>query len=65
MKEVKWQSQKNSKNYRTKGDIVSILDIGRKNNINLENPNKSSGNSLLDTLKSHDIDNIKNQNINI
>jgi len=59
------KSQKDSKNYRTKGDIVSILDIGRKNNINLENPNKSSGNSLLDTLKSHDIDNIKNQNINI
>lgn len=57
------KSQKGSENYRTSGDLVSLLNNGRTNNINLKNENQSTGNSLLDILKAHDVDNIKNKNI--
>ena len=54
---------KNETDYRTNGDLVSILNIGRKKNVTLNNPNEGTNNIALDLLKSHNVDNIKNQKI--
>lgn len=51
------------KNYRTEGDLVSVLNNGRKNNINLKNNYQQTGISAIDMYRSHDLDHIKNQNI--
>lgn len=56
-------SKKNETDYRTNGDLVSILNVGRKHNVTLDNPNKSSGNIIKDILNAHDVNNIKNNKI--
>jgi len=57
------KSQSGSKNYRTNGDIVSLLGANKHNTINLKNPNKQTGNIVHDVLNAHDIKNIKNDKI--
>ena len=57
------KSQSGSKNYRTNGDIVSLLGANKHNTINLKNPNKQTGNIVHDILNSHDIKNIQNHKI--
>ena len=57
------KQREGSKNYRSSGDAVSLLGVGRKNTINLENPNKITGNAIIDTLKAHNVDNIKDSKI--
>ena len=48
----------NEEGLRTSGDVVSILNMNSKHM-------KTINNHSLDPLKSHDINNIKNKNINI
>ena len=57
------KSQSGSKNYRSNGDIVSLLGANKHNTINLSNPNKQTGNLVHDVLNAHDIKNIKNDKI--
>ena len=57
------KSQSGSKNYRTNGDIVSLLGANKHNTINLKNPNQTTGNIVYDTLQAHDIKNIQNHKI--
>ena len=57
------KSQSGSKNYRTNGDIVSLLGANKHNTINLKNPNQTTANIVYDTLKAHDIKNIQNHKI--
>jgi len=57
------KSQSGSKNYRTNGDIVSLLGANKHNTINLSNPNKQTGNIVHDVLNAHDIKNIKNEKL--
>ena len=57
------KSQYGSKNYRTNGDIVSLLRANKHNTINLKNPHKETGNIIYDTLQSHNIKNIQNDKI--
>ena len=54
------KSREGSKDYRTNGDVVSLLASTRHNTINLKNPNQTTGNIGYDILKAHDIKNIKN-----
>jgi len=44
------KSQSGSKNYRTNGDIVSLLGANKHNTTNLSNPNKQTGNIVHDIL---------------
>ena len=55
-------ARKNVKNYRTEGDIVSVLSPW-SNTQTLKNDNKKLGNPLLDGLIAHNVSNIKNQQI--
>jgi hypothetical protein len=55
----------NENAFRTSGDAVSIFNSGSKNMKTLNNYNKSSGFVGTDILKAHNVDNIKNNNINI
>ena len=57
------KSREGSKDYRTNGDVVSLLASTRHNTINLKNPNKQTGNIGYDILKAHDIKNIKNEKL--
>ena len=57
------KSQSGSKNYRSNGDIVSLLGANKHNTINLKNPNRETGNIVHDVLNAHDIKNIKNDKI--
>jgi len=57
------KSQSGSKNYRTNGDIVSLLGANKHNTINLKNPNQQTGNIVHDILNAHDIKNIKNEKL--
>ena len=57
------KSREGSKDYRTNGDVVSLLASTRHNTINLSNPNKQTGNIVHDILNAHDIKNIKNDKI--
>ena len=56
-------SREGSKDYRTNGDLVSLLASTRHNTINLSNPNQTTGNIGYDILKAHDIKNIKNEKL--
>jgi hypothetical protein len=56
---------KNKMNYRTSGDLVSLLGSNSKNIKTLSNPNLITGNLPIDILNSHNIENIKNSKINI
>ena len=57
------KSREGSKDYRTNGDVVSLLASTRHNTINLSNPNQTTGNIGYDILKAHDIKNIKNEKL--
>ena len=57
------KSREGSKDYRTNGDLVSLIASKRHNTINLKNPNNQTGNISYDILKSHDVKNIKNENL--
>ena len=57
------KSREGSKDYRTNGDLVSLIASTRHNTINLKNPNNQTGNIAYDILKSHDVKNIKNENL--
>jgi hypothetical protein len=53
----------NRHNYRTAGDAVSLLSENAKHMKTLQNPNRNSGILPLDILNSHNVDNIKKENI--
>jgi len=53
----------NQQHFRTKGDVVSLLGSNAKNMKTLKNNNIKTGILPYDVLKSHDIENIKNENI--
>ena len=53
----------NEKAYRTSGDIVSLLNAGATHMKTLANPNWKTGIWALDTLRAHNVDNIKNKSI--
>ena len=53
------RSRPNEIDFRTSGDVVSILGANGKKTINLENKNKKTPSFLLNTLNAHDVDNIK------
>lgn len=55
--------RKNEVALRTDGDIVSILDENSKHMTTIHNDNKATGFLPLDTLKAHNVDNLKNANI--
>ena len=55
----------NSKQYRSSGDIVSALGANQRNMSTLRSPNIRAGVGLIDALRSHNVDNIKNEGIMI
>ena len=57
------KSREGSKDYRTNGDVVSLLASTRHNTINLKNQNKQTGNIIYDALNSHNIKNIQNEKL--
>jgi hypothetical protein len=57
--------RKNEHAYRSKGDVVSLLNSNDPNITNLINPNQQTGRFIKDSLKAHNVDNIKYNNIHI
>ena len=62
------KSRNNEKSYRTEGDMVSILNKNSKNMTTLKNPDPPSNyggilGKAYDTLKAHNVDNIKDLGI--
>lgn len=55
----------NHNQYRTSGDVVSLLGANAKHMTTLNNPNSSTGIIPIDALKAHNVENIKNSNITI
>ena len=55
----------NAHNYRTSGDVVSMFGAGATHMTTLKNPHSTTGFLPADILKSHDVGNIKNENIYI
>jgi hypothetical protein len=53
----------NETHYRTKGDVVSLLNSNNKHTVNLENNNIHTGITPVDWLNSHNVSNIKNSNV--
>ena len=53
----------NSTQYRSNGDIISALDSNSKNRTTLESPQIRTGIGLVDSLRSHDVSNIKHNEI--
>jgi hypothetical protein len=51
--------------FRTSGDAVSLLASGANRMTTLENRNRATGLLPLDTLKSHHVENIRKENIQI
>ena len=51
--------------FRTSGDAVSVLNSGSKRMITLENRNRATGFLPLDTLKAHNVENIRKEGIQI
>jgi hypothetical protein len=49
--------------YRTSGDLVSLLGANATHTITLQNPHAQTGNFILDGLNAHNVDNIKSSNI--
>lgn len=48
--------RKNEKNFRTRGDAVSIFSRNDPNTTNLINPNQPTGHFIKDTLNAHSVD---------
>lgn len=59
------KERSNATNYRTSGDVVSALGANQRNMNTLQSPNIRTGIGLIDSLRSHNVDNIKNQGIMI
>ena len=59
------KERSNATNYRTSGDVVSALGANQSNMNTLRSPNIRTGIGLIDALRSHNVDNIKNQGIMI
>ena len=59
------KERSNATNYRTSGDVVSALGANQSNMNTLRSPNIRTGIGLIDSLRSHNVDNIKNQGIMI
>jgi hypothetical protein len=57
--------RKGEKAYRSKGDVVSLLNSNDPNMKNLINPNQQTGRFVKDTLNAHLADNIKYNNIKL
>jgi len=57
--------RKNEHAYRSKGDVVSLLNSNDPNITNLINPNQQTGRFIKDSLKAHNVDNIKYNNIHL
>jgi hypothetical protein len=55
----------NEKAFRTRGDLVSLLNSGATRVKTLANPNTQTGILPLDILNAHNVSNIKNQKIEI
>jgi hypothetical protein len=55
--------RKNETAYRTKDDIVSLLNANSKHAKTLSNPNFKTGVLPLDVLNAHNVDNIKKEKI--
>ena len=51
--------------YRSKGDVVSLLNANDTNMKNLVNPNQQTGKFIKDGLDAHNVGNIKYSNISI
>ena len=54
-------SRNNSKQFRSSGDVVSALGSNNKNMETLKTPNIRTGIGVLDSLRSHNVSNIKGQ----
>ena len=57
------KTRSNENAYRTSGDLVSVLNANSKRMTTLKNPNFKTGFLPLDIYNSHNIDNIKKNNI--
>ena len=57
--------RKNEHVFRSKGDVVSLLNSNDPNITNLINPNQQTGRFIKDSLKAHNVDNIKYNNIHL
>ena len=53
----------NATNYRTSGDVVSTLGSNKSNMNTLRSPNIRTGIGLIDALRNHNVENIKNEGI--
>ena len=53
----------NSKQYRTEGDIVSLLGANQNNMTTLKSPSIRTGVGIVDTLRSHNVNNISHNGI--
>ena len=59
------KTRSNENAYRTSGDIVSLLASGAKRMKTLENRNRATGFLPFDTLKAHNVENIRKEGIQI
>ena len=57
--------RKNENAYRSKGDVVSLLNANDPNIKNLINPNQETGKFIKDALNAHNVSNIKYSGISI
>jgi hypothetical protein len=57
--------RKNEHAYRSKGDVVSLLNSNDPNITNLINPNQYTGRFIKDSLNAHNVGNIKYNNIHL
>ncbi len=55
----------NHENYRTQGDLVSIMGANATNMKTIKNPNVKTGVVIMDALRAHNVENIKNTKINV
>ena len=62
---IKQPVKKGEHAYRSKGDIVSLLNANDPNMKSLINPNQETGKFVKDSLNAHNVGNIKYSNINI
>jgi len=57
------KTRSNETAYRTKGDVVSLLNANSTRMKTLSNPQFRTNNFLRDAINSHNVDNIKGKNI--
>lgn len=59
------KTRSNENAYRTSGDVVSVLSTGATRMKTLENRNRATGFLPFDTLKAHNVENIRKEGIQI